>query len=112
MDPNQASSEAPKDQNVLSFMMQLVQEKYGDEIEIDFLNQESNRLYDVFGSRLVSYFEPMMNEEQKGAFDSLVDMQAQQEQLLGFLVEAIPNLEEQILQVLVNFRLEYLENRI
>lgn len=110
MDPSQ--NQMPKDQNVLSFMMQLVQEKYGDEIEIDFLNQESDRLYDFFGTRLVSYFEPMMNEEQKVAFDSLVDMQAPQDQLLQFLIEAIPNLEQQIMQVLVNFRQEYLANQI
>ena len=45
-----------KDQNVLSFMMQLVQEKYSDDSESNFLNQESNRLYDLFGNNLVRYF--------------------------------------------------------
>ncbi|MEI7578853.1 MAG: hypothetical protein WCJ58_02305 [bacterium] len=98
----------PKDQNVLSFMMQLVQERYGDEVELDFLNQEADRLYDIFGNNLVGYFEPMLSEEQKKSFDQLVAMKGSQEQLLQFLIEAIPNLEQQILQVLVDFRADYL----
>jgi hypothetical protein len=98
-----------KDQNVLSFMMQLVQEKYGDDIEIDFLNQESNRLYDLFGNNLVRYFEPMLNENQKEQFDKMVKDQVNQEDLLAFLVQAIPDLENKIMQVLVSFRNQYLE---
>lgn len=98
----------PKDQNVLSFMMQLVQEKHGDETEIDFLNQESDRLYNMFGDNLVSYFEPMLTEDQKKDFDKLVGTGADQEGLLNFLIQAIPNLEMQILQLLVKFRADYL----
>jgi hypothetical protein len=105
---NPQNSNMPKDQNVLSFMMQLVQEKYGDEIEIEFLNQESDRLYDLFGNNLVDYFEPMLTEEQKLQFDQLVATNPEQEKLLEFLITNIPNLEQQILQVLVNFRNEYL----
>jgi hypothetical protein len=97
-----------KDQNVLSFMMQLVQEKYGDDIEINFLNQESNRLYDLFGNNLVRYFEPMLNENQKGEFDRMVKEQTNQEALLAFLIQAIPDLEDKIMQVLVSFRNQYL----
>lgn len=105
--PGQA---VPKDQNVVSFMMQLVQEKYGDEIDIEFLNQESDRLYDLFGDNLVSYFEPMLSEEQKLQFDGLVANSAQQDELLDFLIKNIPNLEQQILQVLVDFRNDYLSS--
>lgn len=101
----------PKDQNVLSFMMQLVQEKYGDEIEIDFLNQEADRLYDMFGNNLVDYFEPMLSEEQKREFDNLVATSPEQEKLLEFLISNIPNLEQQILQVLVDFRNQYLNDK-
>jgi hypothetical protein len=97
-----------KDQNVLSFMMQLVQEKFGDDIEIDFLNQESNRLYDLFGNNLVRYFEPMLDENQKEQFDKMVKDQTNQESLLAFLVQAIPDLENKIMQVLVSFRNQYL----
>lgn len=100
----------PKDQNVLSFMMQLVQERYGDEIEIEFLNQEADRLYDEFGNNLVSYFEPMLSEEQKLSFDQLVATSPDQEQLLEFLITNIPNLEQQIMQVLVDFRTSYLNS--
>ena len=97
-----------KDQNVLSFMMQLVQEKYGDDTEINFLNQESNRLYDLFGNNLVRYFEPMLNENQKAQFDNMVKEQTNQEALLAFLIQAIPDLEDKIMQVLVSFRDQYL----
>jgi len=101
----------PKDQNVLSFMMQLVQEKYGDEIEIAFLNQEADRLYEMFGNNLVDYFEPMLSEEQKREFDNLVATSPEQEKLLEFLISNIPNLEQQILQVLVDFRNQYLNDK-
>ena len=97
-----------KDQNVLSFMMQLVQEKYSDDIEINFLNQESNRLYDLFGNNLVRYFEPMLNEDQKAQFDRMVKDKTNQEALLAFLIQAIPDLEDKIMQVLVSFRNQYL----
>lgn len=100
--------EEQKDQNVLSFMMQLVQEKNGDDIEIDYLNEESNRLYDKFGDELVSYFEPMLSEEQKAEFDQLVEQGIDQDQLLNFLIEAIPDLETQIMNVLLQFRSQYL----
>ncbi len=107
---NPQQSDMPKDQNVLSFMMQLVQERYGDEIEIEFLNQEADRLYDEFGNNLVNYFEPMLSEEQKLSFDQLVATSPDQEKLLEFLITNIPNLEQQIMQVLVDFRTSYLNS--
>lgn len=107
---NPQPTNMPKDQNVLSFMMQLVQERYGDEIEIEFLNQEADRLYDEFGNNLVNYFEPMLSEEQKQSFDQLVASSSDQEKLLEFLIANIPNLEQQILQVLVDFRAAYLSS--
>ncbi len=105
---NSPQTNPPKDQNVLSFMMQLVQERYGDEMQMDFLNQEAERLYDMFGNNLVNYFEPMLSEDQKQQFDGLVANSVEQEKLLEFLISNIPNLEQQILQVLVDFRTEYL----
>lgn len=108
MDANQFDQQ-PKDQNVLSFMIQLVQEKHGDDVDANFLNQEANRLYDIFGNNLVSYFEPMLSEESKKQFNEMVKTNADQDQLLGFLNESIPNLEQQILQVLISFRVQYIQ---
>ena len=102
-------TQQPKDQNVLTFMMSLVQEKYGDDVDMDFLTKESNRLYDLFGDQLVTYFEPMLTEQQKKDFDILVSQQSNQDQLLNFLIQAIPDLENKILQVLVSFKTEYLK---
>ena len=97
-----------KDQNVLSFMVQLVQERYGDDTEIGFLNQEADRLYDLFGNNLVNYFEPMLNDQQKAQFDQMVKQGNNQEALLAFLVRAIPDLENKIMQILIAFRNAYL----
>ena len=103
------NNQQPKDQNVVTFMMSLVQEKYGDDVDMTFLTTESNRLYDIFGDQLVSYFEPMLSEQQKKDFDVLVSQQSNQDQLLNFLMQAIPDLENKILQVLVSFKTEYLK---
>lgn len=105
-----SGQDMPKDQNVLSFMMQLVQEKYGDEIDMNYLQQESDRLYDTFGNNLVNYFEPMLSDDQKNQFDLLVKNQAPQDQLLDFLIGNIANLEQQIMQILIDFRSDYLNS--
>jgi hypothetical protein len=102
MDPNQ------KDPNVMTFMMQVVQEKHGDAVDSKFLQEESERLYDEFGDRLVSYFEPLLSEDQKTQFDQLVAQGADQNRLLGFLVGAIDDLEKKILDTLNQFKNEYL----
>ena len=102
MDPN------VKDPNVLSFMMQLVQLKYGDEVDGQFLENESNRLYDNFGDNLVSYFEPMLTDEQKNQFNSMTENNTPQEKVLEFLMTAIPQLDQKIQQVLIAFRDDYL----
>lgn len=97
-----------KDPNVMTFMMQVVQEKHGDSVDSKFLEDESTRLYEEFGDRLVSYFEPMLTEEQKTQFDALVQQGVDQNQLLEFLIGAIENLEQKILDVLMQFKNEYL----
>lgn len=97
-----------KDPNVLSFMMQMVQEKHGDSTDSKFLQEESDKLYEEFGDRLVGYFEPMLTDEQKSQFDELVGQGADQEKLLEFLIGAIENLEQKILDVLMQFKTEYL----
>lgn len=101
-------SQQNRDQNVLSFMIQLVQEKYGDDTDMNFQNSEADRLYNLFGNNLVSYFEPMLTEDQKKQFDQLVTQGGNQEMLLSFLMQAIPDLETKIMQVLVSFRNAYL----
>ncbi len=97
-----------KDQNVMAFMMQLVQEKHGDQVEASFLDTEANRLYDEFGDNLVTHFEPMLSEEHKKKFDELVSQSVNQDELLAFLMDSIENLEEKIMQVLMQFRDRYM----
>lgn len=97
-----------KDPNVISFMMQIVQEKHGDSVDSKFLEEESSKLYDEFGDRLVGYFEPMLSDEQKTQFDNLVKEGADQNKLLEFLIASIENLEQKILDTLMQFKSEYL----
>jgi len=97
-----------RDQNVYSFMMQLVQEKHGDETDAEFLSSESDRLYDLFGDVLLGYFEPQLNPEQKQQFDQLIEANESQDSLMQFLIENIGDLEKQIMQILVNFRTDYI----
>jgi hypothetical protein len=97
-----------KDPNVMSFMMQMVQEKHGDSVDSKFLEEESSKLYDEFGDRLVSFFEPMLTDEQKTQFDALVQQGADQNKLLEFLIGAIENLEQKILDTLMQFKNEYM----
>lgn len=103
MTPNE-----PKDPNVYSFMMQLVQEKHGDDVDPEFLNTEAERLYLEFGDNLLGHFEPMLSEEQKAQFDELVGREAPQEDIMVFLTSSISNLEEKILDVLEAYRKNYL----
>lgn len=110
MNPTTNSTDSTKDPNVVSFMMQLVQEKYGGDVNSDFLQQESDRLYDIFGNNLVGYFEPMLTDDQKRNFDQLVEAGNDQDGLLQYLTQVIPDLEKQILQILINFRIEYLNS--
>jgi len=92
----------------MSFMMQMVQEKQGDNIDSKFLEEESSRLYNEFGDKLVGYFEPMLSDDQKKQFDALVQEGADQNRLLEFLVGAIENLEQKILDVLMRFKNDYI----
>ncbi len=100
-----------RDQNVYSFMLQLVQEKHGDEVDFEFLESESNRLYDVFGDSLLNYFEPQLTEEQKKQFDQLIENNENQDILMNYLIENIKDIEQQIIQVLVAFRTDYVSGR-
>ncbi|MBU0975923.1 MAG: hypothetical protein ABIE03_03400 [Patescibacteria group bacterium] len=97
-----------KDPNVMTFMMQMIQEKHGDSVDSKFLEEEATKLYDEFGDRLVGYFEPMLTDEQKGQFDELVTQGSDQDKLLEFLVGSIDNLEQRILDTLNQFKSEYM----
>lgn len=98
-----------RDPNVLAFMNQAVKEKYKDqEVTQDFLKTESERLYDDFGSNLVSHFEPMLNEDQLKQFDQMLQDGATQDQLLQYLMSCIPDLMKKMEEVLLGYKENYL----
>ena len=108
----QTTPSEPRDQNVVSFMRQLVQEKHGNQVEADFLESEADKLYNEFGDNLVVYFEPMLNDSQKQEFDRLINEGVDQEKLLAFLMDSIENLEQKIIQVLMDFRENYIKSPV
>ena len=110
--PQQQNPGEVKDENVMSFMRQIVQEKHGNQVEADFLETEATKLYNEFGDNLVVYFEPMLNDSQKQEFDRLINESADQDKLLSFLMDSIENLEQKIIQVLMNFRETYIKSPV
>lgn len=98
-----------KDRNVLSFMYQLVQERHGDDTDINFLNSEADRLYFLFGNKMVEYFASMLNDSQKAEFSQLINNRADQNQVMEYLANALPDMEGRILKILAMFRNEYLQ---
>lgn len=101
-----------KDQNVYAFMMQLAQEKQGDDVEAEFLAEETDMLYDLFGDMLLAYFEPQLNDDQREQFNQLVEANSDQDALLNFLTENISDLQDQIVNMLVKFRQDYLSGEM
>jgi hypothetical protein len=100
-----------KDPNVYSFMLQMVQEKNGDEVDNEFLNTEAERLYLEFGDKLVESFEPLLSDEQRTQFDQMVEQGATQDAILNFLTTNIQNLEQKILDVLMLFKQQYVAEK-
>lgn len=99
----------PRDPIVLEELKDLVRFKHGKNVDENFVEQESTRLYDVFSNQLISYFEPMLSEEQKQEFDDLAGQEGtDQEGLLNFLVGAIPDLQNQVMQALKEFEANYI----
>jgi hypothetical protein len=109
--PQAQTADPEEDEHVYSFMRSMVQEKHGDDVDYDFLEDEAKRLYELFGDVLLKYFEPQLNEEQKVQFDQLIDGGESQDALMSFLMENIGNLEQQIIDVLVKFRTDYITDQ-
>lgn len=107
--PQQNQTEE-KDANVMQFMQQLVQEKHGNQVELAFLESEADKLYNEFGENLVAHFEPMLTDAQKMEFDKIVKEGSDKDSMLTFLMDSIPNLEEKIIRVLLEFKDEYLQS--
>ena len=100
-----------RDPNVMAFMMEAVREKNKDTgVTPEFIQSETERLYDEFGEKLVENFEPMLSDEQIKTFDQVLQNGGTQENLLEFLKGCIPNLEMRIQEFLVTYKTRYLES--
>ena len=114
MTPHQSqvppSPDSPKDERVMNFMKQIIQEKHGSNKEGDFLNQEAIRLYGKFTEQLISYFKQFISKDHEEKLDKLVGQSADQDVILAFLMESIDNFEAKIVWVLMNFRNDYLKD--
>ena len=93
-----------KNESVMGFMKQIVQEKYGDTIDANFREQEVNRIYDEFVDKLVNHFKPMVSEKGKEESAKLNGQSVDQNMLLGLLMDSVENLEQKIVSFLKIFR--------
>lgn len=101
-----------RDPQIMEELRELVRFKHGRGSEATFVEQESTRLYDLFSEQLISFFEPMISEEKKAEFDNLSSQPGvNQETLMGFLIETIPDLQNQVLQALHEFEANYIRTQ-
>ena len=99
-----------KDQNVYNFLVQIIQEKRGNNLPWDQITTEADSLYEKLGDALVNTFEPEMSNENRDEFNNLVGQGYKQEDLQMYLLQNIPNLENRITQILENFKATYLSS--
>lgn len=97
-----------EDQNILSFITQMIQEKHGDDVSLEFIEVEKGRLYIEFGEYLLKTFEPMLTGMQKQQFSEMVENNSDADQVQGFLFNSIENLEQKIIEALYAFKDNYL----
>lgn len=97
-----------KDSYLYSFLVEMVQEKHGDEIEIEFLESEVDHLNVDLSEKLLLYFEPMLEEALKVEFEELVQREASIGEILGFFASNISNFEEGVVDFLEHYRRRYL----
>ena len=102
-----SSASEYKNEAVMNFMRQTVKEKYGEGVELDFLNQEANKIYTEFENSIFDHFKPMLSPDQQVEIDKITNEQADQATLLAFLMQSIKNFEFKIAKFLVDFRKKY-----
>lgn len=106
---NQSDKDNLRDDRVMNFIMQMVQEKYGSSMSEGNLTKETEMLYEMFTENLVSYFKPYISEGDSNKLNDLLKKPTDKDTLLAFLMESVDNFEQKIVQVLVDFRNSYLE---
>lgn len=109
---DQSNASIPQNEKVMYFIKQMVQKKYGSDISQDFLNTEAEKLYNKFSEDIVSYFKPFISGEHKEDLDNLINKSGNEESVLAFLMDSIDNFEQKIVQVLLNFRNSYLNDKL
>lgn len=102
----------PKIDPVMNFLKQAVLIKHGDKVDQNFIDQETSKIYDDFGSGILNHFKPMISADQQEQLNKLIDESQNQEIILGFLMESIENFEQKIIQYLVEFKDTYIAEKL
>lgn len=108
---NQSDKDNLRDDRVMNFIKQMVREKYGPSMSEDNLTKDAEMLYEMFTENLVSYFKPYVSEEANNRLDNLLKKSTDKDTVLAFLMESVDNFEQKIVQVLMDFRSSYLEDK-
>lgn len=109
---NTIQSENQQLETVMNFLRQAVRTKHSENIDQNFLDIETKRIYDNFGNSILAHFKPMISAEQKIKLEQLVSTTKDQEEILAFLMESIENFEQKIIQYLVEFRDTYIAEKL
>ncbi|MBN1331718.1 hypothetical protein JW978_02405 [Candidatus Dojkabacteria bacterium] len=97
-----------KDSFIRSFLLQMVQEKHGDEAELEFIEKEVERLSYDLQEKLVAYFEPQMDSTSRAEFERLLNEGEDMNSTGQFLFGAIADLENKTIEFLDKYKSEYL----
>ena len=107
---NQSQTNNMTVESVMNFIKQIVREKYGNQAEVHFVNQEVSKIYNEFGNNLVAYFKPMISDQEKLKLDKLINQSVDHEVFLAFLMDSIVNFEQKIVKFLIKFRENYIKS--
>ncbi|MBD3280883.1 hypothetical protein GF389_05165 [Candidatus Dojkabacteria bacterium] len=92
---------------LLSYLTQLIQEKHGDDVELEFIETERERLELDIKEKLLNYFEPMLATSAKKEFERMLESETEINVLMQFLFGTIDNLEEKIFEFLDKYKADY-----
>ncbi len=92
---------------VINFIKQAVVKKHGDQ-DSNFVNQETQRVYNDFGNNLLEHFSSLLSKEQSTELESLIKKTKSQKVVLGYLMESIDNFEQKIIEYLMGYVENYL----
>ena len=96
-----------QDSYVQSFLTQMVQERYGDDVELEFIETEVERLHMDLGDKLIKHFEPLLDSSSQAEFERLLGADSDMDTVIQFLFGSIDDLQPKIFDFLDKYKTDY-----